>query len=100
VNVLDATRIRDGSKVVLKCVPEGSTEHQIVLRLSSPTMSSDPRNRTVPIADIIELKENKVLLVMPYLRVFDTPWFHCRGEVINALRQFLQVRGLTHHNRY
>jgi serine/threonine protein kinase len=55
-------------------------------------MRSDPRNRTVPLIDVIALTDGDVLLVMPYLRVFDTPWFHCRGEAIDALRQFLQVR--------
>jgi hypothetical protein len=64
-------------------------------------MLSNPRNRTVPLIDVIALTDNKVLLVMPYLRVFDTPWFHCRGEVVDAFRQFLQEwRSSLYHIMY
>jgi hypothetical protein len=92
-NVIDATRIKDGTKVVLKCIGASSQEFQIALYLSSAKMLSDPRNRTVPIIDVISLPDNTegVLLVMPYFREFHTPPFHCRGEVVEALRQFLQV---------
>jgi hypothetical protein len=91
-HVLDATRVTDGVKVVLKRVHSDGDEVQIALHLSSVEMSSDPRNRTVPILDVITLPDDKyVLLVMPYLRIFNTPPFHCRGEVVEALRQLLQV---------
>jgi hypothetical protein len=91
-HVLDATRVTDGVKVVLKRVLSDGDEVQIALYLCSVEMSSDPRNRTVPILDVITLPDDKyVLLVMPYLRIFNTPPFHCRGEVVEALRQFLQV---------
>src|ERR1700683_4825578 len=92
-NVIDATRMKDGAKVILKCVGASSQEFQIALHLSSAKMRSDPRNRTVPIIDVISLSDNTntAMLVMPYFRVFHTPPFHCRGEVVEALRQFLQV---------
>jgi hypothetical protein len=90
-NVIDATQVC-ASKVVLKCLPAASEEVRIALFLTSPEMRADPRNRTVPIIDIIPIPGDKhVLLVMPYLRVFDTPPFHCIGEIIDAFRQFLQV---------
>jgi len=67
-------------------------ELRIILYLSSVEMRSNSRNRTVPILDVIALPDDKyVLLVMPFLRVFDTPPFHCRWEVVEALRQFMQV---------
>ena len=91
-DVLDAIQIKDGVKVVLKRVPSAGNEVEIALYLSSPEMCFDPRNRTVPILDVITLPDDKyVLLVMPYLRVFNTPPFHCRMEVVEAIRQFLQV---------
>ena len=91
-NVLDATRIKDGVKIILKRVPADGDEVRIALYLSSVEMCSDPRNHTVPILDIITLPDYKyVLLVMPFLRVFNTPPFHCRGEFVEAIRQFLQV---------
>ena len=90
---MDAIRIEDGFKVVLKRVPAASDEIRIALHLSSDRMRSDTRNHTVPILDVIHLPDDKanVLLVMPYLRTFHTPPFHCRSEVVEALRQFLQV---------
>ena len=89
---MDATRTKDGVKVVLKCIAASSDELEIAKYLSSAKMLSDPRNRTVPIIEVIPLPDNqKVFLVMPYLRVFNTPPFHCRGEFVEALRQFMQV---------
>jgi len=64
-------------------------------------MRSDPRNRTVPLSDVIVLPDDTehALIVMPYLRVFNTPPFHCRAEVVEALRQFLQGLEFMHeHN--
>lgn len=92
-NVIDATRTNDGVKVVLKRIPAFGHEIGIVQHLSSAEMLSDSRNRTVPIIDVISLPDNPdmVLLIMPYLRVFNTPPFHCRGEFVECLRQFLQV---------
>jgi hypothetical protein len=52
-NMMDATRLEDGAKVILKCIGASSQELQIILYLSSAKMRSDPRNRTVPIVDVI-----------------------------------------------
>jgi hypothetical protein len=93
-NVLDAIRICDGIKVVLKRVPATTDEIGITLHLSSAHMRSDPRNRTVHIIDVIPIRyndEEHVFLVMPYLREFDSPPFHCRSEFVESLRQLLQV---------
>jgi hypothetical protein len=86
----------DGSKVILRRTPAGSNEHRITLYFSSPEMHSHPQNRTTPVIDIINLPSAAgrvcdVLLVTPYLRRFDTPPFHCYCEVLEAMRQFLQV---------
>lgn len=95
--MMDATRITDGSKVVLKRISAGGNEHRIITYLSSPQMRYDFRNRIAPVIQFIPLSgaarhANDVLLVMPYLRQFDTPPFHCCSEVLDALCQFLQVK--------
>ena len=92
--MLDATRIHDGAKVVLKRVLAEGDEIRISLHLSSAQMRSDARNRTVPILDVIPVNGHteEVFLVMPYLRQFHSPPFHCRAEFIEALRKLLQVR--------
>jgi hypothetical protein len=95
-NVLDAIRIRDGKKVVLtrKRVPATTDEIGITLHLTSAHTRSDPRNRTVHILDVISIRHNDeehVFLVMPYLRQFNSPPFHCRSEFVESLRQLLRV---------
>jgi hypothetical protein len=91
--VLDATRIFDGVKVVLKRILAMGDEFRIAMHLSSAKMRSDPRNRTVPILDVIPIHGNteEVFLVMPYLREFHSPPFHCQAEFIESIRQLLQV---------
>lgn len=92
-DMLDAIRIADGSKVVLKCILAGGNEHRTISYFSSLEMRSYIRNRTVPVIQFIALPSTSdVLLVMPYLRQFDTPPFHRCSEVLDALRQFLQVK--------
>jgi hypothetical protein len=92
-NVLDATRVKDGSQVVLKRISVPSDELHIALYLSSANMRSDPRNHTISIIDVVTLPNDKehVLIVMPYHHIFDSPPFHCCAEVVEAFRQFLQV---------
>ena len=90
--MLDATRVKDDLKIILKRVPSDGHEVRIASYLSSVKMHSDPRNRTVPILDVIALPDDKyVLLVMPFPRVFDSPPFHCRREVVEVLCQLLHV---------
>lgn len=93
-NVMDAIRIADGAKVVLKRVSSRSYELLIHSKLSSQEMRTDPRNRTVPLISVIPLPDHEiVLLVVPYLRIFASPPFHCRAEFVEALRQLIKVRG-------
>ncbi|KAJ7435028.1 kinase-like domain-containing protein [Mycena galericulata] len=96
-NVLDAVRIQDDLKVVLKRVETDSQELKISKHLSS---LSGPRNHTIPLLDIIPLPPNKSssILVMPYTRRFNHPAFHCRAEFIEAMQQFLEGLQFMHEN--
>ncbi|KAJ7080930.1 hypothetical protein B0H15DRAFT_474123 [Mycena belliarum] len=99
--VLDAVRMKDNKKVVLKRVETGSLELQMLQLLDSETMRKDPRNRTVPLLDTISLPHNPgtVLMVMMYGRRFHYPPFHCREELFDALSQLLQGMEFMHeHN--
>jgi hypothetical protein len=90
---MDAMRVEDDTMVVLKRIPAASEELRIALHLSSDKMCSDPRNRIAHVLDTIILPDDKesALIVVPYLRRFDSPPFHCCSEFIEALRQFIQV---------
>ncbi|KAJ7270747.1 hypothetical protein B0H12DRAFT_1093667 [Mycena haematopus] len=95
-NVLDATRIRDGKKVMLKRVETNSQEIEFMKYFNRPPVRNDPRNRTIPLLDIIPAPDTSwTFLVMPYCRVFNSPPFHCRNEFLEAMTQFLEVRLLV-----
>lgn len=87
---MDALRICDNTRVVFKKVDTASDEIPIAVYLSS---LSDPRNRTVPISDIIILPHDDTLalLVMPMLLQFSALPFLRVGEFAEAVHQFLQV---------
>ncbi|KAJ7117974.1 kinase-like domain-containing protein [Mycena crocata] len=97
-NMVDAIRIEDGKKVVLKRVETASTELAIIKYLSE---IRDPRNHTIPLFDILAVPPDNSfsLLVMPNARVFNHPPFHCRSEFVEAMRQYLEGLELMHeHN--
>jgi hypothetical protein len=93
MNVIDARRVEDDVKVILKQAPTITQELPIACYLSSEALLSDPRNRAVRILDVIPLPgdDEWVLLVMPYLRQFDDPYFQFRAECVEFFRQSLQV---------
>ncbi|KAJ7468309.1 kinase-like domain-containing protein [Mycena galericulata] len=96
-NVVDATCIEDGKKVVLKRVASDSEEQAILQYLSQ---IPDPRNRTIPLLRIIPLPpdSSQSLLVMPFTRRFNHPPFHCRAEFLEAMRSFLEGLQFMHDN--
>ncbi|KAJ7186653.1 kinase-like domain-containing protein [Mycena filopes] len=98
--VLDATRIKDGKKVVLKRIETDSDEMSIINYLNSPAARGDPRNRTIPLLDILNMPHSSwSFLVMPYCRVFNYPPFHCRNEFVDAISQFMESLQFMHdHN--
>ncbi|KAG7441302.1 uncharacterized protein BT62DRAFT_1043294 [Guyanagaster necrorhizus] len=92
--IIDAIRMEDGVKVVLRIVPVGSLELAMMMHLSSPKMPSDPRNHTVPVLGTIPIpgeENDRVFVISPVLRWFHSPDFHCRREFADAFRQILEV---------
>jgi hypothetical protein len=63
------------------------------LMLSSPQLSKDPHNHAVQILDHFREGEgsNEAFMVMPVLRPFNDPHFSTVGEVVDFVRQMLQV---------
>ncbi|KAJ7026151.1 kinase-like domain-containing protein [Mycena alexandri] len=95
--VLDATRTEDGKKVVLKRIETDGDEMAIIKYLVTPSARADPRNRTIPIFEIIQMPHTPwSFLVMPYCRVFNYPPFHCRNEFVDAVSQFMEGLQFMH----
>lgn len=99
--IIDAIRMEDGVKVVLRIVPVGSLELAMMMHLSSPKMPSDPRNHTVPVLGTIPIpgeENDRVFVISPVLRWFHSPDFHCRREFADAFRQILEGIDFMHEN--
>lgn len=68
-------------------------EREIGEYFSRPELASDPRNHCVPIYEALEspLDPDMVILVMPWLRLFDRPRLRTVGEVVDFLTQVFEV---------
>ena len=77
--------------VSIKVVPSASDEIRIARMLSSKR--SHPNNHCVPVLDVLPdpLSPAHELLVMPYLLPFDEPPFEIVIEVLEFIRQTLEV---------
>ena len=90
--------IPTGSHVALKKVfkEDHPLEEDIARHLSSDPLSKDSRNHCVPLLDVLHppLKDGDrdlQILVMPFLRPFDSPIFDTFGEAIECIRQLFEV---------
>lgn len=82
----------DGKRVKIKKLVKGRKELDIALFLSSGEFRKDPRNHCVPILDVFsEEGHPMVFMVMPLLIKYDTPPFSSVDEVLDFMRQTLEV---------
>ncbi|KAK7691431.1 hypothetical protein QCA50_004830 [Cerrena zonata] len=90
--VIDATRLSDGTRVMLKSVSRSDNEIPIARLLSRDSVSKDPTNHCVPIFEAIEdaHDRSKAILVMKYLRPFDNPELRTIGEAVDFVFQTLE----------
>ena len=91
---MDATRLHDGKRVMLKKVlpEEGPHELQIGRFFSSREVATNSRNHCVPLLDVIKLPNSgQQLMVMPFLRPFDNPHFQTFGEFVAFFNQVCEV---------
>lgn len=96
--LFDAQRTSDGAYVYMKRMSPTQSkgfedELQILQYLLSEPLKSDPRNRCVPILDVLHVPgdEGEVIMVTPMLRQFYSPRFHTFGEVLAFLNQAFEV---------
>lgn len=73
---MDATRISDGKPVMLKrLVNESPYELPINKLLSSEALPLIPRNHCAHLLDVLELPNDSLIMVHPFLRPFYKPPF-------------------------
>ena len=68
-------------------------EAEIADFFSSDPLATDPRNHCVPILQILAVPDDAdlIVIVMPLLRVYDSPRFDTIGEAVECIRQFFEV---------
>ncbi|KAL1741487.1 kinase-like domain-containing protein [Schizophyllum fasciatum] len=95
-HILDATRLVDGTQVVLRKTETWRDEVAIYHHLA--TCEPDTRNHVVPILDMILLPDtdDHVLLVMPLLRKYYDPSFSQPIQAADAVMQFLETLEFLH----
>ncbi|KAH8091415.1 kinase-like domain-containing protein [Cristinia sonorae] len=101
-NIMDAVRISDGEMVAFKLISRDVHPYEVEISefLNSEPLRSDPKNHCVPIIEVLEVPEqpNSFILVMPFLRFFDSPPFQTVGEVLEFLRQLFEGLQFMHHH--
>ncbi|KAF9549827.1 kinase-like protein [Agrocybe pediades] len=97
---LDAVRVKDGQKVVLKKIPTNTDELKLVTLLSSAPMKEDRRNCSVPILDVLlsPVDDEYALIVMPFLASFDLLPFRFLGEFCEFSLQVLEGLAFLHEH--
>ncbi|KAH9478482.1 hypothetical protein JR316_0008937 [Psilocybe cubensis] len=107
---MDATRVSDGARVVMKQVFLEEDNVPLLEYLNSPEMRADPRNNTVPLLEVIPVpsqykmaksRESAVLLVMPLLfplMSWSFPFQHVR-EIVEVIEQLINGIVFLHEHR-
>ncbi|KAH9045898.1 kinase-like domain-containing protein [Lactarius deliciosus] len=104
---MDAIRIHDGKRVMLKKVlpEEGPHELEISRMFSGSGVATNSRNHCVPLLDVIKFPNSgHQLMVMPFLRPFDNPHFQTFGEFVAFFTQvceglqFMHERNVAHRD--
>ena len=92
---IDATRLSDGAIVAIKRIAK--TKHplevEITKILSSDPLRSNPTNHCIPVLDVLQSPQRQdiVLVVLPFLCAWNEPRFRTFGEVIECIRQLIEV---------
>ncbi|KAJ7153518.1 hypothetical protein C8R43DRAFT_1002318 [Mycena crocata] len=101
--VMDATRISDGSHVMLKMsdLNDYPNEVPIAELFSSQALAKDTRNHCVKVYETLRIPElsDIAILVMPLLYEMQSPRFETIGEAVECFRQMFEgVRFIHEHN--
>jgi hypothetical protein len=95
---MDATRISDGARVVLKSLTVTSHPEEIDIHryLTSPERLSDPKNHCTPLYEVVPnpSSSERAFIAMPLLLPYDFVPFSTVGEVLDCVGQVFEVSPL------
>lgn len=91
--IIDAVRMKDDAKIVIKSVATKGSELSLLRLLNSPELRADSRNNVINVFGIMLAPDNddEVFVVMPRLMIFAVIPFQYVSEVLEAFGQFLDV---------
>ncbi|KAG9105415.1 hypothetical protein FRC07_009299, partial [Ceratobasidium sp. 392] len=106
VRILDATRVVDQRRVVIKMIipsgvdQEGEEELQILEHLTSSPYRDDPTNHIVPILDSFPIPDvqDGTFIVMPLLSAYSDPPFYNLSEIFDFLDQIFEGLEFLHNS--
>lgn len=92
-NLIDATRISDGRLVYIKRVHTSTNEIDIASVFSDEGLKNNPTNHGVPVLDTFRDDDDVSIsyLVMPFLRLMDSPGFTHVNDVVEFVDQVMEV---------
>nr|GAT50792.1 predicted protein [Mycena chlorophos] len=99
--VIDAVRINDGSLVVLKRIDRRRHAHEVRIGEFFTSLGPSKENHCVPILDKLQDPDDDqtTIIVMPYLRRYNSPKFDTFGEAVEFFRQIFEgVQFMHRHN--
>jgi len=87
----------DGKFVCIKRIRRNVEETRIAQMLSTEELRADPKNHCIPIIEVIDDPDNDSIsyMVMPLLRVADSPPFQYVKEIMDFVDQILEVGTLS-----
>ncbi|KAJ8585340.1 hypothetical protein M405DRAFT_875344 [Rhizopogon salebrosus TDB-379] len=100
--LLDARRIQDDARVLLKCIDVSRHPYEIEIGryfCRSP-LDEDPNNHCIPVYEVLEVPsdDNLAILVMPLLRDATDPYFDTVGEVVDCIHQLFEGLRFMHRH--
>ncbi|KAF5315419.1 hypothetical protein D9619_007421 [Psilocybe cf. subviscida] len=98
VDLLDAIRVKDGKRVVMKMVKTEKFELPLLLLLNEGVIRKHPDNKIVDVLDVLLRPDTDetALVVMPHLINFALIPFQFVSEVAEAFVQFLDGLSFLH----
>ncbi|KAF8200026.1 kinase-like domain-containing protein, partial [Mycena galopus ATCC 62051] len=93
--VMDAVRASDKANVVLKKVDKNNHPYEVEIG-----DFLTPANHCIPILDTLHPTDNEniTIIVMPLLRMYDSPRFDTIGEAVEFFRQTFEGLQFMHHH--
>ncbi|KZT21725.1 hypothetical protein NEOLEDRAFT_1164431 [Neolentinus lepideus HHB14362 ss-1] len=100
--ITDDVRMCDGAVVALKRFSKlyGPREGEFGLFFSSDALRGDSQNHCVPVYEVLDVPDDgeTLIIVMPFLRLWDDPPFDTLGEIISFIQQIIEGLHFMHRH--